>query len=173
MKNIIEKINKEWCPITWTLNERLSDKDIYVFNAKIGGITLKAQANADEPTRLYAVSFVESFSNFEMDLLKAFLKEVVENEKDSYAVDTLREKLRKDIEEQTQEHLDENYSGFKKSDETGNYYMDDVEERATEEVIDDFVDNSCYPDFFNYVLKKDYNGMVYISKENIFVKKEN
>lgn len=173
MKTILEQINKEWCPITWTLNERLSDKEIYVFNAKIGGITLKAQANADEPTRLYAVSFVESFSNLEMDLLKGFLKKVVENEKDAYAVDTLRENLRNDIEDKTQDHLDENYSDFLKSDETGDYYMEDIEERATEEVIDDFVDNNCYPDFFNYVLKKDYKGMVHISDNNIFVKKEN
>lgn len=173
MQTILEKINKEWCPITWTLDERLSEKEIYVFNAEICGMKVKAQANADEPTRLYGLSFVQSFTDLEMSLLQEKLKKVAQSEKDSYAVETLREVLYNEIEEKTQDNLAENYSEFKKSDETGDYFMEDIEEKATEDVIEDYLrkcDDLGLYYFMEFVLNGNYKGLVSLSKENPYVK---
>ena len=168
-KKVLDRINKEWSPIVWEYNLKQTDDEINVFQTKIDGVIFSAQSNPEDPDRLYGFNIRNSYSNFEVNIVKDLMKNIVKNAKKAYAIDTLRECLRDDIESETIDVLNDEYSSFKKVDETGEYYMEDIEDRAREDVIDNFLDNNCYPDFFSVVLKDEYNDLVYVGKDNIFV----
>lgn len=168
-KKVLDKINKEWSPIVWEYDLKQTDDEINVFHTKIDGVVFKAQSNSEESTRLYGFNIRNSYSDYEVSMVKKLMKELVDNKRKAYAIDTLRECLVNDIESETIDVLNDEYSSFKKVDETGEYFMEDIEDRATEKVIDEFLDKNCYPDFFSVVLKENYNSLVYVSKDNIFV----
>lgn len=169
----LKALNKLWAPIVWELNNRLTDDEIYVVETTIDNITIRAQANADEPTRLYGFSIKTSYTGTEVSLLKEFLKNHIENSRKAYAFDTLSEYLHNDIEDRLWDVLEDNFSSEKKIDETGEYYMDDVENAGREILIDDCLDKFDelgLHDFGEVVLNECFKGFISLDEKNPYVK---